>query len=170
MPGPSVFTRTHDLTGQRFSMLVAVSLDRAKSISAKTVHWECQCDCGKTSIVAASRLKNGTSRSCGCLVKTTRKVQHGMCGTSEYQTWRNIRMRCKNKNTVNYKYYGARGITVCERWDESFQNFYDDMGLKPTPEHSIERIDNDGNYEPSNCMWALMADQSKNKRAFRTAL
>lgn len=83
---------------------------------------------------------------------------------SEYKAWHNIIQRCENKNDKKYRWYGGRGITVCERWKKSFINFYDDMGSKPTPNHSIDRINNDGNYDPQNCRWATMKRQVKNRK------
>lgn len=92
--------------------------------------------------------------------------KHGMSRTSIHGTWQNMRNRCSRKNDKNYKLYGGRGIKVCERW-ESFVNFYADMGDKPTPKHSIERIDGNGNYEPSNCKWATASEQARNRKTTR---
>ena len=93
--------------------------------------------------------------------------RHGMTKTSEYQVWRHMKYRCFNPDHKRYSYYGARGITVCDRWKNSFENFLADMKLKPTPKHSIDRIDNDGNYCPENCRWATKAEQENNKRTNR---
>ncbi len=93
----------------------------------------------------------------------TRGWAHGLRYTSEYKTWVNIRQRCYNPNDKKYAYYGGRGITVCERWRQSFLNFLNDMRFKPTPKHSIDRIDNRGNYCPKNCRWAAEEQQIKNR-------
>ncbi len=94
---------------------------------------------------------------------TPNRGTHGMTFTNEYQSWYNMKSRCLNPNASKYKHYGGRGITVCDEWLQ-FINFYADMGDKPTPKHTIERINNDGNYEPSNCKWATYSEQNKNLR------
>jgi hypothetical protein len=91
-----------------------------------------------------------------------RKTKHGMCYTPTYRSWQNMKRRCYDTNNNRYKYYGGRGISVCDRWLESFANFYADMGKKPSPKHTIERKRTDGNYEPSNCAWATRAEQNRN--------
>jgi len=107
------------------------------------------------------------TQSCGCLkaiVTSAKNKKHGMFGTKEYSSYHRMKDRCFDKKNKDYKNYGARGITICDRWLNSFENFYADMGNKPTPKHSIDRIDNDGNYEPSNCRWASNIQQARNKR------
>ena len=95
------------------------------------------------------------------------KTTHGMSRTPEYQAWKNMKKRCFNPNTKQYSDWGGRGITVCDRWKNSFENFLADMKLKPTPKHSIDRIDNDGDYCPENCKWATNAEQQNNQRTNR---
>lgn len=118
----------------------------------------CRCVCGKERTVIRQNLEGGRSRSCGC------SRNHQMSSLPEYQTWKGIKARCLNKRHVGYKQYGGSGVTVCDRWLADFRNFYNDMGKKPSPSHSIDRIDSSGDYEPSNCRWATSLQQTHNQR------
>lgn len=153
-----------DMTGQRFTRLLVV--DRAPSDSNGNARWNCICDCGSATVSSGFTLRNGEAKSCGCLTTeqlAERAVKHGLCGTPEYRTWASMLNRCRNPNFPGYSDYGGRGIGVCERW-KVFSQFFADMGSRPSPKHSIERINNDGNYEPSNCRWATDAEQRRNTR------
>lgn len=127
--------------------------------------WACQCSCGNIVTVCGAKLRSGHTKSCGCLHKKTlsalRKT-HGMSGTPEYNSWNSMKDRCRNKDNQDFKNYGGRGITVCDRWLNSFENFFADMGPKPSPNHSIDRKDNDGNYYPGNCKWSTILEQANN--------
>jgi hypothetical protein len=158
-----------NLAGRRFGRLVAIS-HSGKDIRNNAV-WLCVCDCGKEIVVNGSHLRTGNTRSCGCFqsdMSAQRLRTHGMKGTPEYNTWRAMMKRCNNPNDKAYKYYGGRGINVCERW-RRFENFISDMGKRPTIDHSLDRIDNDGNYEPTNCKWATPKEQALNRRNRQTA-
>ncbi len=146
--------------GARFGRLTVVKESRQQ---AKHRRFQCSCDCGETTIVHLSALRSGVTRSCGCLRADTSK-RHGCRQTPEYATWTHVIARCSNRNGTSWKNYGGRGITVCQRWRTSFEAFLADMGPKPSSRHSIERRDNDGNYEPSNCKWATMKEQRRNTR------
>jgi hypothetical protein len=126
----------------------------------------CRCECGAERVVLGASLTSGRSNSCSCR-KIANTTTHGMTGSREIQCWRNMISRCYYEKSSEFPSYGGRGITVCDRWRESFENFYSDMGAKPSRLHSIDRIDNDGSYEPENCRWATLAEQNTNKRSNR---
>ena len=160
-----------DLTGKKFNKLTVISFHpREKDDTrARITRWNCVCDCGKQKVVAGIELTSGGTKSCGCImVENIRKANstHGLSGGPEYKTWLKMKERCLNKNAINYERYGGRGITVCERW-MSFDNFFADMGKKPTPDHSIERKKNDAGYSPENCKWETRKVQCRNRRSSR---
>lgn len=133
----------------------------------RRTRWLCKCDCGKTKIIIAYCVKSGHTKSCGCLGVERRHeavTHHGKTGTKEYRTWKAMKTRCLNKNAPKYLIYGKRGIAICDKWLESFENFFEDMGLCPEDCNSIERIDNEKDYSPNNCEWSNPKKQSNNTR------
>jgi hypothetical protein len=136
--------------------------------------WDCLCDCGIAVRCAAHQLLSSKTRSCGCLIKDSARIRlttHGeLLGggqrSPEYTAWKNMHQRCENQNRREYGRYGGRGIKVCERWMR-FDLFLADMGRRPTSKHSLERLNNDGNYEPSNCCWGTAKDQCRNRSTTR---
>jgi len=153
-----------NLTGQRFGRLIA--LERAPSSSR--AKWVCQCDCGSLKAISALHLRKGDTLSYRCLhaQRTSEaKKTHGFSRTPEHNAWLGMKARCYNEKNGQFHNYGARGISVCERWLESFLSFLDDVGERPSSSHSIDRRDNDGNYEPGNCYWATKTEQARNTRS-----
>lgn len=155
-----------DLVGMRFGRLTVIELSQRKSHG--NLLWLCHCDCGGSKEVTGCNLKSGNSTSCGCFKRENVSktfLRHGQSrsGATEYGIWKGMRKRCNNINSPRFKDYGGRGIAVYDRWRD-FENFYADMGPRPSLQHSIDRIDVDGNYEPDNCRWATHLEQRKNRR------
>lgn len=154
-----------DLIGKTFGKLTVIKcIGKNKR---RYIIWMCNCECGKSSIVSGSDLTNEHTKSCGCLKADTMRrlrLTHGKSTTPEYKVWCEMIKRTENKKNKHYKDYGGRGIIVSERWRNSFESFLEDMGERPYKDYSIDRIDNNGNYEPNNCRWASIADQCRNKR------
>lgn len=153
-----------DLAGQRFGRLLVAG--RGPNTASGKCRFRCVCDCGTEAIVSGRDLRVGHTKSCGCLrveLPSVRFKTHGMRRSAEYRIWTHIKTRCLNPKSKFFARYGGRGIRMCDAWANSFEAFYRDMGKRPSPKHSIDRIDNDGDYESSNCRWATQAVQSSNR-------
>lgn len=164
-------SKTPSLTGAQFGRWIVLAFSHVGYNHRK--YWLCRCDCGVERVIAARHLLSGESRSCGCLWRDNRTT-HGMCRrqgkrscTTEYAAWRSMLHRCNNPANKQWHRYGGRGISVCERWNK-FENFLADMGLKPSPDLSLERIDNDAGYSPQNCKWATIQEQNANMHRAKT--
>lgn len=156
-----------NLTGKRFGRLTVTGF--AKRDRHGHASWFCNCSCGNNTIVHISNLASGHTQSCGCLMSEViaARLRHGDTRekrTPEYRIWTSMIQRCINPNVRKYPNYGGRGIKVCDRWRYSYQNFLADIGRRPSSKFSIDRINNDGNYEPGNCHWATAKEQRANQR------
>lgn len=154
-----------DLNGKVFGRLVVIREDTERSKSGD-VKWVCRCNCGKEVSIIAASLNNGHTQSCGCLRKE-KMTSHGLHKHPLYKVYVYMKSRCNNTKDSSYIRYGGKGITVCDRWLESFENFYNDVIEGYSKELQLDRIDNDGNYEPSNCRWVTHSQNQMNKGANR---
>jgi hypothetical protein len=160
------WNRAEMLPGMKFGRLTIVNEIEKNRYGRR--RFLCLCDCGNEHHVASSELRSGNTKSCGCLhneLIAKRNRSHGKSQSGTYTSWRAMHDRCANKNSERYAEYGGRGITVCEQWKQ-FETFLSDMGERPPgkkKEYSLDRIDNDGNYEPKNCRWATNSQQNLNK-------
>jgi len=164
-----------EMTGQRFGRLLVVSA--AGSDRHGHAAWNCVCDCGTEKVISGGPLRAGKISSCRCLLRERSieaNTRHGHAKrgftTAIYSIYRCMRGRCEDQGNTNYKYYGERGIFVCERWRNSFEAFVDDMGPRPSNKHSLDRINNGGPYSPENCRWATHTEQMRNTRNARPVI
>lgn len=158
-----------DMSGKKIGMLT-VFYEHSKTKSGD-IKWFCKCDCGKITVVVGSNLRNGHTKSCGCLVGSTGgRTRHGKSNSRLYEVWHGMKKRCYCKTSSSYEYYGGRGITVCDEW-QKFTPFYEwavANGYDEKAEYgkcTLDRIKVNGNYCPDNCRWVSMAEQNKNKRS-----
>ena len=165
-------SHAHNLAGRRIGRLVVLGpVERRYYENGRSiVIWLCRCDCGSEVSVQATHLMKGTTASCGCLKRDTKpNLKHGHSSVrygraTEYTAWLHMKDRCANTKRKDYHRYGGRGVTVCDRWLNSYENFLADMGRRPPDKHSLDRYpDNDGNYEPSNCRWGTSEQQGNNR-------
>jgi hypothetical protein len=158
--------KAEEMIDKEFGRYTVISLaPRDSGGRAKAL---CRCQCGTEKIVDCYSLKKGTSTSCGCRrdeVTTARNITHGMCGTREHNIWRSMILRCTQESRGDYKHYGGKGVKICDEWlgEKGFENFYSHIGPCPSLDHTIDRKESNGHYEPGNVRWATMEEQARNK-------
>lgn len=152
------------MVGKKFSMLTVVAEHINQPGEPGGLKWDCLCDCGNMRAVKGVELRRGSAKSCGCHFAAKPPKKTGKFYTPEYAAWRNFKQRCQNEKLDTYRHYGGRGITVCPEW-EVFDNFLRDMGPRPSPKHSLDRIDVNKGCCPENCRWATKLEQVRNQRA-----
>ncbi len=162
-----------DLKGKTFNYLKVICYHQTlrNRHDIKNAIWKCKCKCGNITLVSSTNIQRGKIKSCGCLQKeSVGKINrtHGRSRTPEYRIWTRIKSRCYNPNTTDYKYYGGRGIKMCDKWVHSFEKFFLDMGKRPSLLHTIDRIENNVNYTPKNCRWATRETQTRNRTNTKT--
>lgn len=157
--------RLHDLTNHVFGRWTVIG--RSENDARNHSRWICRCECGTEKVLHGNNLRNGKTKSCGCVGKTTHGHTKGRRCSSLYGVWAAIIQRCTNPDSASYPQYGGRGISVCERWKNSFADFLEDVGERPSPMHSIDRKDNSRGYEPGNVQWATRSEQGRNTRRNR---
>lgn len=161
-----------DETNKRYGRLTVIEQALPpEHVKAKdSAYWLCRCDCGNTTVVIGSSLRDGNTTSCGCRQRAAAiatMTKHGMYKSAEYQSWQGMKERCYNSANRAYPNYGARGIVVCDHWRNSFAAFLEDMGCRPGPAYTLDRIDSNGSYCPENCRWATREQQQNNLRTNR---
>jgi hypothetical protein len=163
--------RRANLLGQRFGKLQVTQCAGPVRLRKGSIRimWVCLCDCGKEKLIGTEYLRLGTSRSCGCQrgMRVAPAVDPTHRRSAERLAWTNMKRRCTNQKSPRFKDWGGRGITVCDRWAKSFEAFLLDVGPRPSAMHSIDRIENDKNYEPGNVRWATKSQQIANRRPIR---
>lgn len=160
--------RVDSIVGREFGRLKVESCEGSRPVGkTRKTFWKCKCRCGKTITVARDSLVGNNTTSCGCFAQENARswsMTHGKSSTPEYAIWCGIIRRCEAQSCKSYSDYGGRGISMCHRWRNDFTAFLADMGPRPSPKHSVEREDNNGNYEPGNCVWETPIKQGRNKR------
>lgn len=157
-----------DLAGMRFGRLIAQTSISGTRKTDRRRRWVCLCDCGSTTVVPVGHLTTGHSRSCGCLRRETIAAghhrTHSLSHLPEYHIWEGVKKRCYCATHKSFTNYGERGITMSDEWRNDFAAFYRDMGDRPSPAHSIERVNNNDGYHANNCTWATAREQALNRR------